>query len=239
MWAPFSELYGRRPPLVVAAFGFSIFTISVAVAKDIQTIMICRFFSGVFGSSPLSIVAAVFADMYNNELRGLAVAVFGACVFMGPFMAPFISGFITQSDLGWRWTMYISSFMGFLTFGLLLFFLEESYPPVVLINKASELRRRTKNWGIHAKQEEIEVDFKEMIVRNVSRPMRILFTEPIVLLITIYMSFICTLPTIFLLDSANKIKQTACSTFSLLPMPSSSKAYTAGAPASQASPTSE
>lgn len=86
--------------------------------------------------------------------------------------------------------MYISSFMGFLTFGLLLLFLEETYPPVVLINKAAELRRRTKNWGIHAKQEEIEVDFKELIVKNVSRPMRILFTEPIVLLITLYMSFI-------------------------------------------------
>jgi DHA1 family multidrug resistance protein-like MFS transporter len=191
MWAPFSELYGRKPPLIIAAFGFAIFTIAVAVAKDLQTVLICRFFSGLFGSSPLAIVAAVFADMFDNKLRGLAVAVFSATVFMGPLLAPFIGGFITQSELGWRWTMYISSFMGFTAFILLFLFMEETYPPVVLINKASELRRRTKNWGIHAKQEEIEVDFKELIVKNVSRPMRILFTEPIVLLITIYMSFIC------------------------------------------------
>jgi DHA1 family multidrug resistance protein-like MFS transporter len=115
---------------------------------------------------------------------------------MGPLLAPFIGGFITTSELGWRWTEYISSFMGFLSFALLLLFMEETYPPVVLINKASELRRRTKNWGIHAKQEEIEVDFKELIVRNISRPMRILFTEPIVLLITLYMSFICRSPRI-------------------------------------------
>ena len=193
MWAPFSELYGRKPPLIIAAFGFAIFSIAVAAAKDIQTIMICRFFAGLFGSSPHAIVADVFADMFDNKLRGLAVAVFSATVFMGPLLAPFIGGFITQSDLGWRWTEYISSFMGFLSFALLFFFMEETYPPVVLINKASELRRRTKNWGIHAKQEEIEVDFKELIVKNVSRPMRILFTEPIVLLITIYMSFICKL----------------------------------------------
>jgi DHA1 family multidrug resistance protein-like MFS transporter len=208
MWAPISELYGRRPPLVIAAFGFSIFTIAVAVAKDIQTVMICRFFAGLCGSSPLAIVAAVFADMFSNEVRGLAVAVFSATVFMGPLMAPFIGGFITQSYLGWRWTMYISSFMGFLTFGLLLFFLEETYPPVVLINKASELRRRTKNWGIHAKQEEIEVDFKELIIKNVSRPMRILFTEPIVLLITIYMSFIYGL--LYLCKLLRPFTQTKC-----------------------------
>jgi DHA1 family multidrug resistance protein-like MFS transporter len=160
--------------------------------------MLCRFFAGLFGSSPLAIVAAVFADMFNNSHRGLAVAVFSATVFMGPLLAPFIGGFITSSSLGWRWTEYISSFMGFIAFGLLLLFMEETYPPVVLINKASELRRRTKNWGIHAKQEEIEVDFKELIVRNISRPMRILFTEPIVLLITIYMSFIYGLLYLFL-----------------------------------------
>ena len=82
---------------------------------------------------------------------------------------------------------------GFTAFGLLLFFMEETYAPIVLVEKASELRRRTKNWGIHAKQEEIEVDFKELIVRNVSRPLRILFTEPICLLVTIYMSFVCKL----------------------------------------------
>lgn len=129
--------------------------------------------------------------MFNNRIRGLAIAVFSACVFMGPLLAPFIGGFITDSYLGWRWTEYVSSFMGFAAFVLLVLFLEETYPPIVLVSKAAELRRRTKNWGIHAKQEEIEVDFKELISRNLSRPMRILFQEPVVLLITIYMSFIC------------------------------------------------
>lgn len=88
--------------------------------------------------------------------------------------------------------------MGFTAFGLVATFLKETYPPVVLVSKASELRRRTKNWGIHAKQEEVEVDFQELLVRNVSRPMRILFTEPIVLLVTIYMSFIYGLLYLFL-----------------------------------------
>jgi len=49
--------------------------------------------------------AAIFADMYGNETRGLAVAVFSATVFMGPLFAPFIGGFIVDSYLGWRWTV--------------------------------------------------------------------------------------------------------------------------------------
>lgn len=88
--------------------------------------------------------------------------------------------------------------MGFAAFFLDLFFLEETYPPVILISKAAELRRRTKNWGIHAKQEEIEIDFRELLTKNFSRPMRLLITEPIVLLLSIYMAFIYGLLYLFL-----------------------------------------
>lgn len=82
-----------------------------------------------------------------------------------PLLAPFIGGFITESYLGWRWTEYLTAILGFLAFGLNLFFLEETYPPAILVGKAAELRRRTKNWGIHAKQEEIELDWNELITK--------------------------------------------------------------------------
>ncbi|KAM4066885.1 major facilitator superfamily protein [Hirsutella rhossiliensis] len=198
LWAPLSELRGRRLPLVVAMFGFSLFSIACATAKDIQTILLCRFFSGFFGACPLAVVAAVFSDMFDNATRGIAVTLFSMAVFTGPLLAPFIGGFIVESHLGWRWTEYLPSIMGFAAFILDFFFLNETYPPVLLVSKASELRRRTKNWGIHAKQEEIEVDFGELITKNFSRPMRLLFTEPIILLLSIYMSFIYGLLYLFL-----------------------------------------
>ena len=103
-----------------------------------------------------------------------------------------------MSYLGWRWTMYITSFMGFLSFGLVVLFLQETYAPAILIAKAGKLRRQTKNWGIHAKQEEVEVDFHELLTNNFSRPLKLLVTEPIVLLMTIYMSFIYGLIYVFL-----------------------------------------
>lgn len=190
LWAPLSELKGRRLPIVLSIFGFSLFTIATATAKDIQTILICRFFAGFFGACPLAVVAAVFSDMFDNRTRGTAIAIFSMTVFTGPMLAPFIGGFIVDSHLGWRWTEYLPAIMGFVAFFLDLFFLSESYPPVILVGKASELRRRTKNWGIHAKQEEIEIDLGELAKKNFTRPLRLLFTEPIILLLSIYMSFI-------------------------------------------------
>jgi len=169
---------------------FGIFNIGVATAKDAQTVFLCRFFAGFMGACPLTCVGAVFADMYNNKQRGVAIAIFSVCVFSGPLLAPFIGGFIDMSYLGWRWTEYLTAIMGFFGLFLLLVLMEETYPPVILVNKASELRRRTKNWGIHAKQEEIEIDLRELLEKNLSRPIKMLFTEPIVLAISIYMAFV-------------------------------------------------
>jgi DHA1 family multidrug resistance protein-like MFS transporter len=197
-WAPLSELKGRRLPLVLSMFGFSIFQLGVAAGKDLQTILLCRFWGGMFGAGPLAVVAAVFSDMFDNKTRGLALTLFSMTVFSGPLLAPFIGGFIIESSLGWRWTSWLTAIMGWVAFILDLLFLEETYPPIILVSKAQEMRRRTKNWGIHAKQEEIEIDFRELINKNFSRPLRLLFTEPIVLLLSIYMAFIYGLLYLFL-----------------------------------------
>lgn len=198
LWAPLSELKGRRLPVIISMFGFSIFMIATATAKDLQTVLICRFFGGFFGACPIAVVAAVFSDMFDNRTRGAAITLFSMAVFTGPLLAPFIGGFITTSYLGWRWTEYLVSFMGFFAFGLDLIFMSETYPPVILVEKASELRRRTLNWGIHAKQEEIEVDFRELVSKNFTRPLRLLFLEPIVTLISVYMAFIYGILYLFL-----------------------------------------
>ncbi|OAA67187.1 major facilitator superfamily transporter multidrug resistance [Niveomyces insectorum RCEF 264] len=198
LWAPLSELKGRRLPLHIAMFGFSVFCIGCATGKDLQTVLICRFFAGFFGACPLAVVAAVFSDMFGNRTRGIAITLFSMAVFCGPLLGPFIGGFICTSYLGWRWTMYLTGIMGFACFSANLFFFEETYPPAILVGKASDLRRITHNWGIHARQEEIEVDFKELINKNFSRPMRLLFLEPIVTLLSIYMAFVYGILYLFL-----------------------------------------
>ncbi|CAK7217044.1 hypothetical protein SBRCBS47491_003028 [Sporothrix bragantina] len=198
LWAPLSELKGRRLPINISMFGFTLFSFAVATGKDLQTVLICRFFAGFFGACPLAVVAAIFSDMFNNRTRGIAITIFSIAVFAGPLLGPFIGGFITESYLGWRWTMYLVGIMGAACFILNIFFLEETYPPAILVAKASDLRRRTQNWGIHARQEEIEIDFRELINKNFSRPMRLLFLEPIVTSLSVYMAFVYGILYLFL-----------------------------------------
>lgn len=190
VWAPLSELYGRKPVVLLSIVLFTCFQFGVATAKDLQTIMLCRFFGSCLGSAPLVVVGAAFADMFNNKTRGYAMCFFSLGVVVGPQVAPIVGGFISSSYLGWRWTEYITGIMGSVSICLVVFFYKESHYPIILVNKAEELRRRTGNWGIRAAHEEFNLSFKEIMEKNVSRPLVLLFTEPIILLITIYVSFV-------------------------------------------------
>ena len=190
VWGPLSELKGRKLPLLLGNFGFSVFAAGTAVAKDLQTLMICRFFMGVFGSCPLVVTAAMYADIFRAETRGIALVVFASSIFVGPMVGPVIGSFTVTGYLGWRWDAYWSLIMGSTTLILLLFVFKETYPPAVLVGKAEYLRRRTKNWAIHAKQEEIEIDFQELVSKNLSRPLRMVFTEPILMAFGFYLSFV-------------------------------------------------
>jgi len=190
IWAPGSEVIGRRWPLLIGMLGLSIFTIGAATAANIQTLIICRFFSGVCGVSPLCVVPGVLADMYNNVWRGVAVTLYALTIFLGPLAAPFMGGFISMSSLGWRWTLYIPAILGFIDVLLVLAFVDESYSALILTEKAVEVRRATGNWAIHSRQERIEFNPRDMIRKYFTRPIKMLFTEPIVFLVSLYMSFI-------------------------------------------------
>ncbi|KAG5362269.1 Polyamine transporter 1 [Yarrowia sp. C11] len=198
VWAPLSELFGRKLPICISGFMIMCFTFGVAAAKDLQTIMLCRFFASCTGSAPLVVVAAAFADIFNNSQRGIAVLMFASVVFIGPIIAPVVGGFISESYLGWRWTMYITGIMSALSAVLAIVFYQESYHPMLLTSRAKELRERTGNWGIYASQEVVELDLHAIISQNLVRPIKMLFTEPILLLITIYTSFIYGILYLFL-----------------------------------------
>ncbi|RKF83944.1 putative transporter C36.02c [Golovinomyces cichoracearum] len=198
IWAPLSELKGRRLIIVWPLLGFTIFQVGVAAAKDLQTIMICRFWGGIFGAAPISTVAGIFADIYDNGTRGVAMIAYSMTVFAAPLISQFVGGFIVQSSPEWTWIEWLAAMLGFISFIFTLIFLEETYAPAILVTKANKMRHKTQNWAIHAKQEEIEVDLRQLFLNYFTRPIRMIFKEPIILFISLYMSFVYGILYLFL-----------------------------------------
>ncbi|PSK41078.1 hypothetical protein C7M61_000750 [Candidozyma pseudohaemuli] len=199
IWGPMSELYGRKIVLIPSSFGYVCFCMMVGAAKDIQTVMICRFLAGFIGAAPLVVAPAVLADIFPATTRGQAMSIFAMVLFGGPMLAPIIGGFVAKNpNMGWRWNSYIAGLIGAVSLISIVFFLDESHSAIILVSKAETLRRRTGNWGIHAPHEETSLSIKEIVEKNISRPLVMLFMEPILFLITLYNAFIYGMLYLFL-----------------------------------------
>ena len=107
VWAPLSEVYGRKPAVLAPYFVAAIFSFGTATAKDLQTIMITRFFAGFFGSAPVTNTGGVLGDIWTAEQRGAAIVGYAMAVVGGPILGPIVGGAVVQSYLGWRWTEYV------------------------------------------------------------------------------------------------------------------------------------
>ncbi|AJV57292.1 ABH_G0036370.mRNA.1.CDS.1 [Saccharomyces cerevisiae] len=189
IYAPLSELYGRKGVLVLSAFGFALFQFAVATAENLQTIFICRFFGGFIGAAPMAVVPAAFADMFDTNVRGKAIALFSLGVFVGPILSPVMGSYIAQRTT-WRWLEYVVGCFASAVFVAIVLFFEETHHPTILVNKAKQMRKQSNNWGIHAAHEDVELSIKDIVQKTVTRPIIMLFVEPLLLFVTIYNSFV-------------------------------------------------
>lgn len=112
MWAPISEVYGRKWSMLPAMFCLGAWSIGTAVSKNAASVFITRFFGGVFGAASVSNVSAALGDMYEPKARGIAVTFYAVMVVGGPTLGPVIGSSLTVT-LGWRWTEYIEAIFTF------------------------------------------------------------------------------------------------------------------------------
>ena len=194
VWAPISELYGRRLSLLPGVFGLGLFSIGTATSQNATSVFLTRFFGGVFGSAPVSNAAAALGDLYDQETRGTAVAFYAVAVVGGPTLGPIIgAAVLVNPHMGWRWTEYILAILTFTIWTVGLIFLPETYPPVLLKRKAARLRSSTGNTAYYHPHESIKLSFRSIITKHLSRPLIMLLTEPTVTFLALYASFVYAL----------------------------------------------
>ncbi|OJJ68234.1 hypothetical protein ASPBRDRAFT_210135 [Aspergillus brasiliensis CBS 101740] len=130
------------------------------------------------------------ADYWGPVDRGVAIAIFSSATFGGPVLGPILGGFITQSHLGWRWTAWItliaSAFFGSICFLIV----PETYHPILLQRRAAALRKSSGSGTDHSPLNKAHPSVQEFVSKYVFRPLQMLFLEPILACITVYLSFI-------------------------------------------------
>ncbi|KAI0427175.1 MFS multidrug transporter-like protein [Xylaria sp. FL1042] len=189
LWAPLCEVYGRKWTALAPYFISAAFAFGTATAKDIQTVLITRFFAGAFGSGPISITGGAIVDIWQPPQLGTPLVCYGITIAAAPTLGPIIGGAFIASGAGWRWTQYLTGILMVVQFVLNALFLDESHADILLTRKAQQLRRSTGHWVLHSKWEESSPTFKDLCSTFLVRPFRLLL-DPICLLLTIYASFV-------------------------------------------------
>ena len=189
IWAPLSEVYGRKHAVLTPYLAAIFFTFATGASKDIQSILITRFFTGFFGSAPITNTGGVLGDIWPATQRGTAIIFYAIAVVGGPVLGPIVGGALMEANISWRWTQMVTGMMMSLIWICDLLILDESFAPALLVYKARRLRMLTGNWALHAKHEKWDPSFKEMMVKFGVRPFQMLLT-PICFLIALYASFV-------------------------------------------------
>lgn len=189
IWGPLSEHVGRRYLTLATFTSFTLFTMGCGLSPTWDALLVLRFFTGVFAASPIAIVAGILADIYGDAReRGRAFGIFMIVTTLGPLISPIISGYAAD-NIGWRWAFWINlMFAGATLFCIC--FLPETYEPVLLERRASRLRKQNPDLKVVAPRELEETDMRQLVSVVLARPLRMLFTEPIVACCCAYLGLV-------------------------------------------------
>jgi multidrug resistance protein len=187
VFAPLSEMVGRRIVYSTTLFLALIFLIPCAVAENIGTLIVCRAIDGIAFSAPMTLVGGTLSDLWRNEERGVPMAAFSAAPFVGPAIGPLVGGFLADAT-SWRWLYWIQLILSGIAFFLITFTVPETYTPTLLARRAKKMRK-TENDPRYVTEGEIDSRPLGAKLRIfLLRPFQLLFLEPIVLLFSLYMS---------------------------------------------------
>lgn len=188
VWAPLSELYGRQV-IYFITYGLTTLFAGVTIASpNIATLLVLRFLSGAFGSSAISNAGGVVSDMYTARDRGLATIAFIGAPFLGPSLGPIACDFLAVSK-GWKWVQGLTTIFNGVLFLVGIVLIPETYSPVLLQKRAAKLSKMTG--AVYKSRLDVEQGHRtasQVFTKTMVRPWILLFLEPIVLLLSIYMA---------------------------------------------------
>ncbi|KAJ7054763.1 major facilitator superfamily domain-containing protein [Mycena amicta] len=183
IFGPASEIYGRRLIYRISGLGYSAFAFGVAFSPNMKGILAMRFFDGFFGSASINNVPASIGDFTTLQQRLQFSAVCESFAFGGPSLGPLISSFI-ETYAGFRWNLRVIAIFA-TVMSLLVAFLPETHGPTLLKWKlAKQNKELAKN---------LKTDYRKLAAVfkvALSRPLLYLFTEPVVMLVSIYLAIL-------------------------------------------------
>lgn len=204
--APMSETFGRRPVFLANLIIFTLLQIPTALVKSLPALITLRTITGFFGSVGIANGGGTISDMFPANERATVLGFYLLGPLIGPSLGPFLGGMII-STMDWRWIIWILLIVSTILSIVVYFCLFETYGPMVLEQRKKQLQQKDPHvtYYVEGASEEptlrkikavCPISLDEWLLpvltcpQNCTRALQILFTQPIVLTMSIYQAII-------------------------------------------------
>jgi MFS family permease len=127
------------------------------------------------------------SDMYQSHERAGIFGWYLLGPLLGPSIGPLLGGIIL-SKLDWPWLFWVLLIICSVTIAGAFVFLKETYTPVLLAKRKQD--KENADGGEYYFDGEDVRPLKTKLASSIQRPLRILFTQPIVLIMASYQALI-------------------------------------------------
>jgi DHA2 family multidrug resistance protein len=107
------QLFGRKRYFVGSIVVFTAASFFCGAAHSLGLLIFWRIVQGIGGGALMTVSQAVLFEAFPPEEAGMAMALFGVGVMVGPTIGPTLGGWLTD-NYGWPWIFYINIPVGIL-----------------------------------------------------------------------------------------------------------------------------
>jgi multidrug resistance protein len=188
--APMSETFGRRTIYLLNLALFTLVQIPIALAPNVATLVVFRTLSGFFGSVGVGNGGGSISDMFDPHERAKVLGVYMVAPLLAPTIGPLI-GALLVDRVSWRWLAWLLMLLAGVTTGVTYVFLSETRAVTILERRkrAFEREHPRRDFSVPGSTTN-QSSIPAKIAANSTRAIKILTTQPIVLILSVYQALI-------------------------------------------------
>jgi len=104
VWGKLSDIYGRKPVLLIANFWFFIGSLIAALSINIGMLITARAIQGIAGGGLVVLVNITIGDLFSPRERGAYYGIIGGTWAIASSLGPIVGGAFSEK-VSWRWSV--------------------------------------------------------------------------------------------------------------------------------------
>jgi len=113
------EFFGRKKYFVGSIIIFTVASFLCGASHSLAALVFWRIIQGLGGGALMTVSQAVLFESFPRKEAGMAMALFGLGVMVGPTIGPTLGGWLTD-NYGWPWIFYINIPLGMLAAAMII-----------------------------------------------------------------------------------------------------------------------